>query len=44
MANQNDRKKAKVTATRIVCGILAGLMVVGSVATIIVAIISAIQG
>ena len=44
MANQNERKKVKLTATRILCGILAGLMVIGSVATIIVAIISAIQG
>ena len=40
MANKNERKKAKLTATRITCGILAGLMVVGSVATIIVYIIS----
>ncbi len=39
MANQNNRKKAKVSATRILCGILAGLMVVGSVATIIVSLI-----
>ena len=40
MANQNERKKVKVSATRIMCGILAGLMVVGSLATIAVYIIS----
>ena len=39
MANQNNRKKAKVNATRIMCGVLAGLMVAGSVAGIIVYII-----
>ena len=40
MANQNDRKKVKVGATRVLCGILAGLMVAGSIAGIIVYIIS----
>ena len=40
MGKQNDRKKAKVSATRILCGILAGLMVIGSVATIIVSLIA----
>ena len=40
MANQNERKKVKVGATRVLCGILAGLMVAGSVAGIIVYIIS----
>ncbi len=39
MANQNNRKKAKVSATRILCGILAGLMLAGSIAAIIVALI-----
>ncbi len=39
MANQNNRKKAKASATRILCGILAGLMVAGSVAGILVYII-----
>lgn len=42
MGKQTERKKVKTSATRILCGVLAGLMVVGSVATIIVAIISAI--
>lgn len=40
MAKQNDRKKVKVGATRVLCGILAGLMVASSVAGIIVYIIS----
>jgi hypothetical protein len=40
MANKNERKKVKVGATRILCGILAGLMVIGSVATIIVSLIN----
>ena len=39
MANQNNRKKAKRTATQILCGILAGLMLAGSIAAIIVALI-----
>ena len=40
MGKQNDRKKVKVGATRVLCGILAGLMVIGSVATIIVSLIN----
>ncbi len=40
MANKNERKKVKIGATRILCGILAGLMVIGSVATIIVTLIN----
>jgi len=40
MANQNNRKKAKMNATRIMCGILAGLMLVGSIATIVVTLIN----
>ena len=40
MANKNERKKVKLGATRILCGILAGLMVIGSVATIIVTLIN----
>ena len=35
MANQNKRNKVKKTATQIICGILAGLMVIGSIAAII---------
>ena len=37
MGKKNDQKKVKMNATRILCGILAGLMVVGSIAIIIVA-------
>jgi hypothetical protein len=40
MANKNERKKVKVGATRILCGILAGLMVIGSIATIVVTLIN----
>ena len=40
MGKQNDRKKVKVGATRVLCGILAGLMVAGSIAGIVVYIIS----
>lgn len=35
MGKQNNRNKAKLNATRIVCGIMAGLMVIGSIAVII---------
>ena len=40
MGKQTERKKIKLGATRILCGVLAGLMVVGSLATIVVYIIS----
>lgn len=40
MGKQTNRKKAKTSLTRILCGVLAGLMVIGSVATIIVTLIS----
>ncbi len=40
MANKNERKKVKLGATRILCGILAGLMVIGSIATIVVTLIN----
>ena len=40
MANQNKRKQVKLNATRVLCLILAGLMVVGSIAVIVSAIAS----
>ena len=39
MGKQTNHKKAKVNATRVLCGILAGLMLAGSIAAIIVALI-----
>lgn len=39
MANKHDKEKTKMTATRIICCILAGLMVLGSIAIIISAFI-----
>lgn len=37
---KNDKKKAKITGVRIVCWVLAGLMLVSSVALVVSAIIS----
>ena len=40
MGKQNNRKKVKANATRIICGVLAFLMVAATIATIITTIAS----